>query len=44
MPSARYRRDRLPEWVRHLRTAGERIERDLESAAVGSVSGSASGS
>jgi DNA-binding IclR family transcriptional regulator len=40
MPSARYRRDRLAEWVRHLRTAGERIERDLESAAVGSVSGS----
>jgi IclR family transcriptional regulator, acetate operon repressor len=30
MPTARYRRERLPEWVRHLKTAASRISTELE--------------
>ena len=30
MPTARYRRERLPEWVRHLMTAASRISSELE--------------
>jgi IclR family acetate operon transcriptional repressor len=34
MPTARYHRERLAEWVGHLRTAGQRIESDLASASA----------
>jgi len=32
MPTARFRRDRLPEWVGHLTATAENIARDLEDA------------
>ncbi|GAA5140512.1 IclR family transcriptional regulator [Pseudonocardia adelaidensis] len=34
MPTARYRRDRLPEWTRDLATTVARIERDLADGSV----------
>jgi IclR family acetate operon transcriptional repressor len=34
MPTARYRRDRLPEWVQNVTTAVSRIEDELAAAAA----------